>query len=75
MVDPRRCLNPRVVVTRELPDPIMERMAALFDTHLNRTDEKWSQAQLAEAMATCDVLVPTVTDSIDAGLIAGAGPG
>ena len=74
MVDPRRCLNPRVVVTRELPDPIMERMAALFDTHLNRTDEKWSQAQLAEAMATCDVLVPTVTDSIDAGLIAGAGP-
>ncbi|WP_314374810.1 D-glycerate dehydrogenase [Sphingomonas paucimobilis] len=74
MVDPRRCLNPRVVVTRELPDPIMERMAALFDTHLNRTDEKWSPAQLAEAMATCDVLVPTVTDSIDAGLIAGAGP-
>lgn len=74
MVDPRRCLNPRVVVTRELPDPIMERMAALFDTHLNRTDEKWSQAQLAEAMATCGVLVPTVTDSIDAGLIAGAGP-
>ncbi|EGI55234.1 D-isomer specific 2-hydroxyacid dehydrogenase, catalytic domain protein [Sphingomonas sp. S17] len=63
-----------MVVTRELPDPIMERMAALFDTHLNRTDEKWSQAQLAEAMATCDVLVPTVTDSIDAGLIAGAGP-
>lgn len=74
MVDPRRCLNPRVVVTRELPDPIMERMAALFDTHLNRSDEKWSQAQLAEAMATCDVLVPTVTDSIDAALIAGAGP-
>ena len=74
MVDPRRCLNPRVVVTRELPDPIMERMAALFDTHLNRSDEKWSQAELAEAMATCDVLVPTVTDSIDAALIAGAGP-
>ncbi|WP_440979390.1 2-hydroxyacid dehydrogenase [Sphingomonas pseudosanguinis] len=74
MVDPRRCLNPRVVVTRELPDPIMERMAALFDTHLNRSDEKWSQAELAEAMATCDVLVPTVTDSIDATLIAGAGP-
>ncbi|MGE7206084.1 2-hydroxyacid dehydrogenase [Sphingomonas sp. NPDC019816] len=74
MVDPRRCLNPRVVVTRELPDPIMERMAALFDTHLNRSDEKWSQAQLAEAMATCDVLVPTVTDSIDAALIAAAGP-
>ena len=74
MVDPRRCLNPRVVVTRELPDSIMDRMAALFDTRLNRDDEKMSQAALAAAMADCDVLVPTVTDAIDADLIAGAGP-
>ncbi|WP_354295514.1 D-glycerate dehydrogenase [Sphingomonas sp. 1185] len=74
MVDPRRCLNPRVVVTRELPDPIMDRMAALFDTRLNRSDEKWDRAQLTEAVADCDVLVPTVTDAIDADLIARAGP-
>ncbi|MEK9213361.1 2-hydroxyacid dehydrogenase [Sphingomonas sp. 2378] len=74
MADPRRCLNPRVVVTRELPDPIMDRMAALFDTRLNRDDEKMSQAALSAAMADCDVLVPTVTDAIDADLIAGAGP-
>ncbi|WP_294234454.1 D-glycerate dehydrogenase [uncultured Sphingomonas sp.] len=74
MADPRRCLNPRVVVTRELPDPIMDRMAALFDTVLNRSDQKLSRKDLAAAMATCDVLVPTVTDTIDAALIAGAGP-
>ncbi|MEG3090469.1 2-hydroxyacid dehydrogenase [Sphingomonas sp. PB1R3] len=74
MVDPRRCLNPRVVVTRELPDPIMARMAALFDTRLNRSDEKMQPDELAAAMADCDVLVPTVTDAIDADLIAGAGP-
>ena len=75
MTDPRRCLNPRVVVTRELPDPIMARMAALFDTRLNRTDDKMRRDELAAAMAECDVLVPTVTDMIDADLIAGAGPG
>jgi len=74
MVDPRRCLNPRVVVTRELPDPVMERMAALFETQLNQSDEKLSREQLAAAMAHCDVLVPTVTDPIDADLIANAGP-
>ncbi|HJO65439.1 MAG TPA: D-glycerate dehydrogenase, partial [Sphingomonas sanguinis] len=74
MTDPRRCLNPRVVVTRELPDPIMERMAALFDTQLNRSDEKMHRDELAAAMADCDVLVPTVTDAIDADLIASAGP-
>lgn len=74
MADPRRCLNPRVVVTRELPDPIMDRMAALFDTVLNRSDQKLAREDLAAAMATCDVLVPTVTDTIDAALIAGAGP-
>jgi len=69
MVDTRRCANPRVIVTRELPDEVMDRLEALFDTRNNRTD----RAELAEAMANCDVLVPTVTDSIDAELIAGAG--
>jgi glyoxylate reductase len=74
MIDPRRCLNPRVVVTRELPDPIMARMAALFDGRLNRSDEKMQPDELAAAVSDCDVLVPTVTDTIDADLIAGAGP-
>ena len=73
MVDTRRCANPRVIVTRELPDEVMDRLEALFDTRNNRTDRAMTRAELAEAMANCDVLVPTVTDSIDAELIAGAG--
>ena len=32
-----------------------------------------TREQLVEAMATCDVLVPTVTDRIDADMIEGAG--
>ncbi len=73
MPDTRRCPNPKVVVTRELANVVMDRMEALFETHNNRADEKMSRAALAAAMADCDVLVPTVTDDIDAALIAGAG--
>ncbi len=73
MTDTRRCPNPKVVVTRELADTLMDRMEALFDTRNNRADTKLDRDQLAAAMADCDVLVPTVTDDIDAALIAGAG--
>jgi len=73
MPDTRRCPNPKVVVTRELANVVMDRMEALFETQNNRADEKMSRDALAAAMADCDVLVPTVTDDIDAALIAGAG--
>jgi len=73
MVDTRRCANPRVVVTRELPNATMTRLEALFDTVNNRGDLAMSRAQLAAAMADCDVLVPSVVDTIDDDLIAGAG--
>ncbi|URW76287.1 D-glycerate dehydrogenase [Sphingomonas donggukensis] len=73
MADPARPARPKVVVTRELPDAVMDRLAALFDADLNRLDTVMDRAALTAAMATCDVLVPTVTDSIDADLIAGAG--
>lgn len=49
-------------------------MAELFDVELNRDDTPFDRAQLADAMARAEVLVPTVTDTIDAALIAGAGP-
>lgn len=66
--------NPKVVVTRELADTVMERMEALFDATTTRGDAAMTRDQLATAMADCDVLVPTVTDDIDAALIDGAGP-
>jgi len=71
MPEPRR--HPRVIVTRELADPVMDRLEALFDTTNNRGDVAMTRERLAAAMADCDVLVPTVTDEIDAELIAGAG--
>ncbi len=65
--------KPRVVVTRKLPDPIETRMMELFDVQLNLTDEAMSKTDLIEAVKTGDVLVPTVTDRIDAAILSQAG--
>ena len=63
----------KVIVTRSLPAAIEQRMLELFDVELNEEDAAFTREQLAEAMSRADVLVPTVTDRIDADLLAGAG--
>ena len=65
--------KPVVVVTRKLPDSVETRMRELFDTRLNIDDTPMTPAVLAEAMADADVLVPTVTDRIDAHALGHAG--
>ena len=67
--------RPKVVVTRKLPAPIETRMAELFDVTLNVDDQPMSQQDLAAAVRTADVLVPTVTDRIDLGVLSQAGEG
>ena len=57
--------KPLVVVTRKLPDSIETRMRELFDAQLNLDDTPLTQDQLAEAVRTADILVPTVTDHIN----------
>lgn len=66
--------KPRVIVTRRLLPQVEARMAELFDTRFNETDTPFTVAQMVAAMQDCDVLVPTVTDRIDAAMIAQAGP-
>src|SRR6202008_1721660 len=61
--------KPLVIVTRKLPDSIETRMRELFDAQLNLTDKPMTAGQLAEAVKTADVLVPTVTDRIDAAVL------
>ena len=65
--------KPLVIVTRKLPDTVELRMRELFDARLNPEDKPMSQAQLTEAVKTADVLVPTVTDEIDAAVLSQAG--
>ncbi len=68
---PRKRLS--VVVTRKLPEAVETRMRELFEVRLNDTDTAMTETELAEAMATADVLVPTVTDRIDQKLLAQSG--
>ncbi|WP_269515329.1 2-hydroxyacid dehydrogenase [Brevundimonas subvibrioides] len=63
----------KVVLTRRLPDAVETRMRELFDAELNLKDIPFDRAALEAAVQRADVLVPTITDEIDAGLIAGAG--
>ncbi len=64
-----------VVVTRRLPDQVETRMRELFNVTLREDDTPMTAQELARAMKTCDVLVPTVTDEIHAGLLGQAGEG
>jgi glyoxylate reductase len=66
--------KPLVVVTRKLPDVVETRMRELFDARLNVDDKPMSRDELAEVLRTADVLVPTITDRLDAALLAQAGP-
>lgn len=65
--------RPKVIVTRRLPEAVETRMAELFDVTLNLDDTPFDRSMLADALAQADVLVPTLTDDVDADLIANAG--
>ncbi|MGO4851474.1 2-hydroxyacid dehydrogenase [Phaeovulum sp. W22_SRMD_FR3] len=62
-----------VVVTRRLPEVVETRMSELFDVELRETDTRMTRDELAAAMQRADVLVPCVTDPIDANMLAQAG--
>lgn len=62
-----------VVVTRRLPEVVETRMTELFDVKLRDDDTPLSREALVEAMQEADVLVPTITDHIDAAILAQAG--
>jgi glyoxylate reductase len=65
--------KPLVVVTRKLPDSVETRMRELFDARLNLDDKPMSHAELIDAVKAAEVLVPTVTDRIDAEVLEQAG--
>jgi glyoxylate reductase len=65
--------KPIVVVTRTLPESIESRLKALCEVTLNTDNHAFTRVELEQAVARAEVLVPTVTDTIDANLIAKAG--
>ena len=65
--------KPKVIVTRRLPARVENRMKELFDVELNENDTPMSTKELAVAMTKADILVPTISDTIDSKLLARAG--
>src|SRR4029078_6716610 len=65
--------KPLVIVTRKLPDQIELRMRELFDTRLHPDDKPMTHAQAGGDVKSADVLVPTVTDRIDASVLSKSG--
>ncbi|WP_208353698.1 2-hydroxyacid dehydrogenase [Pseudaestuariivita rosea] len=63
-----------VVVTRRLPESVETRLAELFDVQVRSDDTPMNRDELITAMKNADVLVPTITDKLDASTIAQAGP-
>jgi len=66
--------KPLVIVTRKLPQGIEEELVTRFGARLNATDTPMDTDALKRAVASADVLVPTVTDRVGAEVIAAAGP-
>ena len=64
----------KVIATRRLPELVETRLKELFDIMLREDDAPMSRVELVAAVGQADVLVPTLTDTIDAGLLAQAGP-
>ncbi len=65
----KRSVKPNVLVTRKLLPAVEERMAQLFNCDFNTDDHAMTQKEIIDGLANKEVLVPTVTDTIDADFI------
>jgi glyoxylate reductase len=63
-------LKPKILVTRRLPEAIEARMATLFETDINEGDVTLTSHDIVAGLSGKDVLVSSITDRIDADLIA-----
>ena len=61
--------KPVAIVTRKWPKVCEDRLHELFDVTLNESDKPFSADELKLALQNCDVLMPTVTDKINAEIL------
>ena len=62
--------RPTLLVTRQLPHSVLERLQATYEVTLNRDDLPLSTEQLDDALQQYDALSPTITDKIQAPMLA-----
>jgi len=73
MTQDKKNSKPKVIITRKIPDSVETRMAELFTVSLNLKDKAFSKDEMIKAVQSAEVLVPTVTDTVDAEIINAAG--
>ncbi|MHA1600207.1 MAG: 2-hydroxyacid dehydrogenase [Alphaproteobacteria bacterium] len=62
--------RPKIVITRRWPEEVERRLSDLFDTTLNKDDRPMSAEELRAAFTEADAVLPTVSDRIDAEVLA-----
>lgn len=65
--------KPRVICTRKWPAAVEAVLAERFDVTLNEADRAMSPAALKQAFDDYDAVCPTVTDKVDAAVLAAPG--
>lgn len=59
-----------MIVTRRLPDAVEAALSATFDVRLNPSDRQYTAAELRVALAEADAVLCTLTDRLDASVLA-----
>ena len=62
--------KPKVIVTRRWPEEIEAELTGLYDVELNIEDKPMDADTLRTALGTADAVLPTVTDPINAEVLA-----
>ena len=62
-------MAPRVVITRKLPEPVLERARAKLDAVLNPEDRQYTAEELADLLHEADAALICVTDKFTGRLI------
>jgi lactate dehydrogenase-like 2-hydroxyacid dehydrogenase len=65
--------RPSLLITRRLPASVLERLRATYEVTVNPDDRSLGREGLLRALRTYDALSPTITDKLDASLLASAG--
>ncbi len=62
--------KPKIIVTRKWPAAVESELQKEFDVELNQSDKPMTAAELKAALGRCDAFCPTVSDSINADVLA-----
>ncbi len=63
-------MKPKLLITRQIFDEVLERLTPHFEVESNQSDAQWSRAELLERVADKDALFVVTSDRVDAELLA-----